>query len=46
MTRAVEWLRAGYPSGVSRQDYVALLGARARAAHFIDPLWERFRKED
>jgi hypothetical protein len=30
MTRAVEWLRAGYPSGVPRQDYVALLGVLRR----------------
>jgi Protein of unknown function (DUF3349) len=26
LTRAVEWLRAGYPAGVPRHDYVALLG--------------------
>ena len=26
LTRAVDWLRAGYPTGVPRQDYVALLG--------------------
>jgi Protein of unknown function (DUF3349) len=26
LVRAVEWLRAGYPTGVPRQDYVALLG--------------------
>ncbi|MFI7601552.1 DUF3349 domain-containing protein [Actinoplanes sp. NPDC049681] len=30
LTRAVEWLRAGYPSGVPRQDYVALLGLLRR----------------
>ena len=30
MTRAVEWLRAGYPTGVPRQDYVALLGLLRR----------------
>jgi len=30
MTRAVEWLRAGYPAGVPRQDYVALLGVLRR----------------
>ena len=30
MTRAVQWLRAGYPSGVPRQDYVALLGVLRR----------------
>ena len=30
MTRTVEWLRAGYPSGVPRQDYVALLGLLRR----------------
>jgi hypothetical protein len=30
MTRAVEWLRAGYPTGVPRQDYVALLGVLRR----------------
>jgi hypothetical protein len=28
--RAVEWLRAGYPTGVPRQDYVALLGLLRR----------------
>jgi hypothetical protein len=30
MTRAVEWLRAGYPTGVPRGDYVALLGVLRR----------------
>ena len=30
VTRAVEWLRAGYPDGVPRQDYVALLGLLRR----------------
>jgi len=30
MTRAVGWLRAGYPSGVPRGDYVALLGVLRR----------------
>ena len=30
MTRAVEWLRAGYPAGVPRGDYVALLGVLRR----------------
>jgi hypothetical protein len=30
LTRTVEWLRAGYPSGVPRQDYVALLGLLRR----------------
>ena len=30
MTRAVEWLRAGYPTGVPRRDYVALLGVLRR----------------
>ncbi|MFI5932359.1 DUF3349 domain-containing protein [Actinoplanes sp. NPDC051494] len=30
MTRAVGWLRAGYPAGVPRQDYVALLGLLRR----------------
>lgn len=30
LTRAVEWLRAGYPAGVPRQDYVALLGVLRR----------------
>jgi len=28
--RAVEWLRKGYPAGVPRQDYVALLGLLQR----------------
>lgn len=28
--RAVEWLRKGYPAGVPRQDYVALLGLLRR----------------
>ncbi|WP_433795976.1 DUF3349 domain-containing protein [Actinoplanes sp. CA-252034] len=28
--RAVGWLRAGYPEGVPRQDYVALLGVLRR----------------
>jgi hypothetical protein len=26
LSRTVDWLRAGYPSGVPRGDYVALLG--------------------
>jgi hypothetical protein len=30
LTRAVDWLRAGYPAGVPRQDYVALLGILRR----------------
>ncbi|GAA0579569.1 DUF3349 domain-containing protein [Paractinoplanes ferrugineus] len=30
LTRSVEWLRAGYPTGVPRQDYVALLGVLRR----------------
>ena len=30
LSRAVGWLRAGYPSGVPRQDYVALLGLLRR----------------
>jgi len=30
LTRAVEWLRAGYPAGVPRQDYVVLLGLLRR----------------
>jgi hypothetical protein len=30
LSRAVEWLRAGYPSGVPRQDYVVLLGLLRR----------------
>ncbi|HEX5200534.1 DUF3349 domain-containing protein [Paractinoplanes rhizophilus] len=30
ITRSVEWLRAGYPAGVPRQDYVALLGVLRR----------------
>ncbi|WP_410810191.1 DUF3349 domain-containing protein [Micromonospora sp. 067-2] len=30
VVRAVEWLRAGYPTGVPRQDYVALLGLLRR----------------
>jgi hypothetical protein len=29
-SRALEWLRAGYPAGVPRQDYVALLGLLRR----------------
>jgi Protein of unknown function (DUF3349) len=28
--RALEWLRAGYPAGVPRQDYVVLLGLLRR----------------
>jgi hypothetical protein len=28
--RALEWLRAGYPAGVPRQDYVVLLGLLQR----------------
>ena len=28
--RVVDWLRAGYPAGVPRQDYVALLGLLRR----------------
>jgi hypothetical protein len=30
ISRAVDWLRAGYPAGVPRQDYVALLGVLRR----------------
>jgi hypothetical protein len=30
LTRSVGWLRAGYPTGVPRQDYVALLGLLRR----------------
>ncbi|XVU22359.1 DUF3349 domain-containing protein [Actinoplanes sp. CA-054009] len=30
LTRAIGWLRAGYPTGVPRQDYVALLGLLRR----------------
>ena len=30
MTRAVDWLRQGYPTGVPRQDYVVLLGLLQR----------------
>jgi hypothetical protein len=30
LTRSIEWLRAGYPTGVPRQDYVALLGLLRR----------------
>lgn len=30
LTRSLEWLRAGYPAGVPRQDYVALLGVLRR----------------
>ena len=30
LVRAVEWLRAGYPAGVPKQDYVALLGLLRR----------------
>jgi len=30
LVRAVGWLRAGYPTGVPRQDYVALLGLLRR----------------
>jgi hypothetical protein len=30
LVRALEWLRAGYPTGVPRQDYVALLGLLRR----------------
>ncbi|MBM2621363.1 DUF3349 domain-containing protein [Actinoplanes sp. LDG1-06] len=30
LVRAVDWLRAGYPGGVPRQDYVALLGLLRR----------------
>ena len=26
LARALDWLRAGYPAGVPRKDYVALLG--------------------
>jgi len=32
LARAVEWLRAGYPSGVPRQYYVVLLGLLRSAA--------------
>ncbi|MEV8514558.1 DUF3349 domain-containing protein [Dactylosporangium sp. NPDC051484] len=30
LSRSIGWLRAGYPSGVPRQDYVALLGLLRR----------------
>ena len=30
LVRALEWLRAGYPSGIPRQDYVVLLGLLRR----------------
>lgn len=30
LRRAVQWLRAGYPGGVPRQDYVVLLGLLRR----------------
>jgi len=30
LRNAVEWLRAGYPSGVPQQDYVVLLGLLQR----------------
>ncbi|GAA3395172.1 DUF3349 domain-containing protein [Cryptosporangium minutisporangium] len=30
VARTLEWLRAGYPGGVPRQDYVALLGLLRR----------------
>ena len=30
LSRAVEWLRAGYPTGVPQQDYVVLLGLLQR----------------
>ena len=30
LVRSLEWLRAGYPTGVPRQDYVALLGLLRR----------------
>jgi hypothetical protein len=30
VSRVVSWLRAGYPTGVPRQDYVALLGILRR----------------
>ncbi|MER7009514.1 DUF3349 domain-containing protein [Dactylosporangium sp. NPDC000555] len=30
LSRSIDWLRAGYPSGVPRQDYVALLGLLRR----------------
>jgi hypothetical protein len=30
LMRSVEWLRRGYPTGVPRQDYVALLGLLRR----------------
>jgi len=30
LARSLDWLRAGYPAGVPRQDYVALLGLLRR----------------
>ncbi|MEV6930705.1 DUF3349 domain-containing protein [Dactylosporangium sp. NPDC051485] len=30
LSRSIDWLRAGYPKGVPRQDYVALLGLLRR----------------
>jgi len=30
LVRSIGWLRAGYPTGVPRQDYVALLGILRR----------------
>lgn len=31
IAKVIEWLRAGYPQGVPRQDYVALLGILHRS---------------
>lgn len=38
LTRSVEWLRAGYPAGVPRQDYVALLGLLRRKLTEVEVL--------
>lgn len=52
MTRMLEWLRAGYPDGVPRGDYVALLGilhrrlTDAEVEAIADELAEAAEKDD
>lgn len=43
VSRALDWLRAGYPDGVPQQDYVVLLGLLRR--QLTDPEVHRISRE-
>lgn len=47
LSRALEWLRAGYPSEIPQQEYVALLGILARklTAQEIDQVAKSLAQE-